>query len=195
MRAFAFVKIQSPVVCWLFLLLELTLMGYQLFRCYPTFQRKDWVPLLVLLVLVVWNCTLGSMADLHRLVIVNLSVLLLAVGLMYLTFLNKDGASFSKDLSDSPDLSDVPEVLELPSVADIPEEPTDPFLDNCRKCSLTVREIEVVSLLAKGKTYKEIAELLHISTSTVDSHAQNSYKKAGINNKTALLHKFLTVSE
>ncbi|MBB5439144.1 DNA-binding CsgD family transcriptional regulator [Pedobacter sp. AK017] len=192
MRAFAFVKIQSPVVCWLFLLFELTLMGYQLFRCYPTFQRKDWVPLLVLLLLVVWNCTLGSMTDLHRLVIVNLSVLLLAVGLMYLTFLNKGDEHSSRGLSDSPDF---PEALELPDVANIPEEPTDPFLDNCRKCLLTVREIEVVSLLAKGKTYKEIAELLHISTSTVDSHAQNSYKKAGVNNKTALLHKFLTVPE
>jgi DNA-binding CsgD family transcriptional regulator len=190
MRAFAFVKIQSPVVCWLFLLLEVILMGYQLFQFYHNSNlRKNWVPLLVLLLLVVWNCTFGAVTDLHRLVIVNLSVLLLAVALMYLSFLLKDSED-PKEL-----LPDLPEVLELPDVAKIPEEPTDPFLDNCRKCSLTVREIEVVSLLAKGKTYKEIAELLHISTSTVDSHSQNSYKKAGVNNKTALLHKFLTPPE
>ncbi|WP_354376198.1 helix-turn-helix transcriptional regulator [Pedobacter africanus] len=153
-------------------------MGYQLFRCYNTScQRKNWFPLFVLLLLVAWNCTIGSLMDMVKMVIINLAVLLLAVVLMYLSFLYKNN------------------VVALLDVSEIPEEPIDPFLWNCQKYALTTREIDVVMLLAKGMTYKEIAEMLHISTSTVDSHAQNSYKKAGVNNKTALLHKFLMVSE
>ncbi|MES2456830.1 MAG: helix-turn-helix transcriptional regulator [Bacteroidota bacterium] len=188
MSAFFNVKIQSHSVSWLFVVLEITLMGYQLFRYYTTGgQRKNWFPLLVLLLLLVWNCTLGSIVGLVRLVTINLLVLLLAVALMYLAFLHKDKGSALEVLPD--------ELPEIPDIPETPQEPTDQFLENCHKHALTARETEVVLLLSRGMTYKEIAEMLHISTSTVDSHAQNSYKKAGVNNKIALLHKFLNLPE
>ncbi len=39
--------------------------------------------------------------------------------------------------------------------------------------TLTTREREIVDLLARGKRLTEIAELLHMSYSTVTWHAQN----------------------
>ncbi len=65
----------------------------------------------------------------------------------------------------------------------------DPFLDNCRRYQLSPREIEIVLLIRKGLTYHAIAELLHISDSTVDTHMQNIYTKVGERGKIALLKK------
>ena len=42
---------------------------------------------------------------------------------------------------------------------------------------LTTREIEVLTLLSEGKSSKEIAELLFISTMTVQNHRANIKKK------------------
>lgn len=47
---------------------------------------------------------------------------------------------------------------------------------------LSDREIEIVRLFAEGNSYKEIASLLCISTSTVDSHKYKIFEKLGVNN-------------
>lgn len=46
--------------------------------------------------------------------------------------------------------------------------------------SLTVRELEVLALIAKGYADKEIMEKLKISQSTVNTHRQNLYQKCFI---------------
>lgn len=48
------------------------------------------------------------------------------------------------------------------------------------KSSLSPKEREVVQLFAEGKSTKEIAGLLTISTSTVESHRQHIMEKLGI---------------
>jgi DNA-binding CsgD family transcriptional regulator len=48
---------------------------------------------------------------------------------------------------------------------------------------LTGREVEVLRLVAKGFTNREIADLLHISAKTVARHLQNIYEKAGCANR------------
>lgn len=55
-----------------------------------------------------------------------------------------------------------------------------------QKYKLTKREVEIAILLAKGKTYKEIAEELFISANTVNSHVKHIYEKTKTNNKTQL---------
>ncbi len=45
---------------------------------------------------------------------------------------------------------------------------------------LTKREREVTNLLVKGKTRKEIAELLHISIRTVDTYRYKAFRNLGI---------------
>ncbi|MDY7395292.1 helix-turn-helix transcriptional regulator [Aureibaculum sp. 2210JD6-5] len=53
--------------------------------------------------------------------------------------------------------------------------------------SLSDREKEVAKLLAKGKTYKQISEMLFISMPTVKSHASNIYKKCGVKTRSELI--------
>ncbi|MCD6419818.1 MAG: response regulator transcription factor [Synergistetes bacterium] len=51
---------------------------------------------------------------------------------------------------------------------------------------LTVREIEVLKLLAEGYINKEIADMLHISVNTVARHRQNIMKKMNLKNTAEL---------
>ncbi|TDZ75623.1 response regulator [Mycobacteroides salmoniphilum] len=62
-----------------------------------------------------------------------------------------------------------------------PEPALDPELD-----SLTPRELEVLRLLARGYTYREIAEDLVISVKTVETHASNVLRKTQQSNRNAL---------
>lgn len=66
-----------------------------------------------------------------------------------------------------------------PAGAGTPE--PDPEVD-----SLTRREKEVLRLLARGYTYKEIAEDLFISVKTVETHASNVLRKTQQSNRHSL---------
>ena len=55
--------------------------------------------------------------------------------------------------------------------------------------SLSKREIEVVELLSKGKTYNAIAQLLFLSEGTIRKHVENIYKKLKVHNKVEALEK------
>lgn len=57
----------------------------------------------------------------------------------------------------------------------------DPIVD-----ALTRRELEVLRLLARGYTYKEIGKELFISVKTVESHASNILRKTQQSNRHAL---------
>ena len=46
-------------------------------------------------------------------------------------------------------------------------------------CPLSSREVEVLKRLAEGKVYKQIAQELSLSTSTVRTHLHNTYGKLG----------------
>jgi two-component system nitrate/nitrite response regulator NarL len=50
-----------------------------------------------------------------------------------------------------------------------------------KNIAFTEREIEVMLLVAKGKSSKQIGKQLSISWRTVDTHRQNIYKKIGVN--------------
>ena len=52
---------------------------------------------------------------------------------------------------------------------------------------LTDREKETLRLLAQGKESKEIGQLLHISSHTVDNHRRNMITKIGVRDTTGLL--------
>jgi DNA-binding NarL/FixJ family response regulator len=60
--------------------------------------------------------------------------------------------------------------------------------------TLTAREQELVSLLAKGRHYKEIGDALHISTDTVRSHIRRVYEKLHVHSRTEAVLKFLGTS-
>jgi DNA-binding NarL/FixJ family response regulator len=56
---------------------------------------------------------------------------------------------------------------------------------------LTKREHEILALLAKGYLYKEIADLLGISLSTVRAHLHTVYEKLHVQSRTQAVVKFL----
>lgn len=52
---------------------------------------------------------------------------------------------------------------------------------------LTSREVEVIRLVLDGMTFKNIAETLYITESTVKFHTRNAYDKMGVHSKKELL--------
>ncbi len=56
---------------------------------------------------------------------------------------------------------------------------------------LTKREHEILALLAKGYLYKEIADLLGITLSTVRAHLHTVYEKLHVQSRTQAVVKFL----
>ncbi len=56
---------------------------------------------------------------------------------------------------------------------------------------LSQRETEILSLLAKGYRYKDIAEKLFISIETVRKHIHNTYEKLHVHSNTKAVLKYL----
>jgi DNA-binding NarL/FixJ family response regulator len=63
-------------------------------------------------------------------------------------------------------------------------ETTDPH-DLRENFKLTSREAEVLSWLSKGKTNRDIAQILGLSPRTIDKHLEQIYAKLGVENRTA----------
>ena len=66
---------------------------------------------------------------------------------------------------------------------------TFPLENASRNWGLSEREKEVLLLLSQGKTYNIIADELCVSLSTVKTHIERIYKKAGVTGRPELLAK------
>lgn len=58
-----------------------------------------------------------------------------------------------------------------------------------KRILLTPKERQVLQLLSKGFTYKEIAKPLDVSPETVKKHLKNIYRKLNAGNKIEALQK------
>lgn len=63
------------------------------------------------------------------------------------------------------------------------------FEENCKNFNLTSRETEIVRLIAQGKTYHAIADVLYISDKTVAKHIQNIFSKVKVKSKIDLVNQ------
>lgn len=66
-----------------------------------------------------------------------------------------------------------------------------PFLNRIRQLNFTPKEVEVASLIKDGKTTKEIAEIMGVAASAIDSHRNNIRTKLGLINKDINLRSYL----
>ena len=62
----------------------------------------------------------------------------------------------------------------------------DPATVDRRESQLTERETEVLKMVAKGMSYKQIAERLVLSHRTVQNHVQNTLRKLHMHNRVEL---------
>ena len=60
---------------------------------------------------------------------------------------------------------------------------------NSTEHELSVREKEVLNLLAEGNNYQEIADELYISVDTVRHHIRNIYKKLHVHSQSEAVAK------
>ncbi len=63
---------------------------------------------------------------------------------------------------------------------------SDPSVDESGRPALTERETEVLKMVAKGMSYKQIAERLVLSHRTVQNHVQNTLRKLQMHNRVEL---------
>ncbi|MEQ9468871.1 MAG: response regulator transcription factor [Ekhidna sp.] len=59
--------------------------------------------------------------------------------------------------------------------------------EDCEPTNLSPREFEVLELITKGKTTAQIAEELHLSVHTINSHRKNILKKLSLNSPAELI--------
>ncbi len=60
-------------------------------------------------------------------------------------------------------------------------------VEDCEPTNLTPREYEVLELITRGKTTAQIAEELHLSVHTINSHRKNILRKLNMNSPAELI--------
>jgi DNA-binding CsgD family transcriptional regulator len=70
-----------------------------------------------------------------------------------------------------------------------PSEPEEVARLNVASYGLTGREAEIVRLVARGSSTKEISGALFISEHTVNNHLRSIFEKAGVNSRRAMVQR------
>lgn len=78
-------------------------------------------------------------------------------------------------------------ILESIQKASIDVEDIDFESFSCEPVSLSVREVEIITLIAEGHTNGQIGEILHLSTHTITTHRKNIMSKLGVKNTAAIV--------
>jgi DNA-binding CsgD family transcriptional regulator len=66
-----------------------------------------------------------------------------------------------------------------------------PLLQTVRQFSLSPRETQILSLIKEGKKTKEIAEIIGVASSSIDTHRNNIRTKLNLSNKKVNLRSYL----
>lgn len=58
---------------------------------------------------------------------------------------------------------------------------------SCEGLNISEREVEIIKLIAEGYSNKQVADLLFLSTHTVNTHRKNIMNKLGVNNTAGIV--------
>lgn len=75
-----------------------------------------------------------------------------------------------------------------PQIADRDKAGSEPAAESLKRYGVSSRETEVLSHLARGRTYGEIADTLCVSLATIKTHLSHLYEKTGTRNKVELIN-------
>lgn len=78
-------------------------------------------------------------------------------------------------------------ILDIIRRASIDVEHLDLTGFSCAPVSLSEREMEIIKYIAEGSTNNEIAELIHLSPHTVNTHRKNVMAKLGVKNTAGIV--------
>lgn len=78
-------------------------------------------------------------------------------------------------------------ILEAIQKASINVDDIDFDAFSCEPISLSERELEIITLIAEGNTNAQVADLLHLSTHTVNTHRKNIMHKLGVKNTAGIV--------
>lgn len=78
-------------------------------------------------------------------------------------------------------------ILDVIRRASIDVEHLDMVNYSCAPVSISEREMEIIKYIAEGSTNIEIAELLHLSPHTVNTHRKNVMTKLGVKNTAGIV--------
>lgn len=84
-------------------------------------------------------------------------------------------------------LAGEPSYMDIDVFSDKVFENFTPFYYEINELEFTKRELDIIRLLARGRSTIEIAEALNISAQTVQTHRKNILKKAPVRNSTELI--------
>ncbi|RKR79985.1 regulatory LuxR family protein [Mucilaginibacter gracilis] len=165
------IKLQLPIFSSLMILIDVLYLTWQLFHFYfrPE-DRRHWRITFVVLLLLIYNCAALYVSTIWASIGVNFFTGCVVALLLIRDRLAKKAKS-GQPLS--PALNENLSAFEL----------------KCIAYGLTHKEAEVTLLIAQGKTYEEIADVLFISKRTVESRAQSVYRKVGTSNRIVLVKK------
>ena len=80
----------------------------------------------------------------------------------------------------------------LPPASDRSAEPASPFVPNTtqrQRLGITARELEILTLIARGLSNREIATQLFVSENTVKTHCSRAFDKLGATRRTQAVQR------
>jgi NarL family two-component system response regulator LiaR len=80
----------------------------------------------------------------------------------------------------------------LPAASDRSAEPASPFVPNTAqrlRLGITARELEILALIARGLSNREIATQLFVSENTVKTHCSRAFDKLGATRRTQAVQR------
>jgi NarL family two-component system response regulator LiaR len=83
-------------------------------------------------------------------------------------------------------VAEVAAILAVAATAALPADPALDAKDPATRAGLSPRELDVVRLIAQGRSNQEIADALYVSHGTVRTHVQHVLNKLGLDSRTAV---------